>query len=179
MTPMRLEPAAPRSRVKHSTTGPLRSRKTCVNWPLQKRQKIGFQYKLSLNADQKYCRMLQGEHSAILSTFIMLHVPFVITIFVLSIFVFLSITVHYAKYSVAEQTGLSLTWSETPRTDFLSSGPILTSTKLVLLLSCQPRVTVISCFVFKVIRDLESIDHLCIYPMRRIVLIHKRSLDAR
>ena len=34
--------------------------------------KIGFQYRLSLNAGQKYCRMLQGEHSAILSTFIKL-----------------------------------------------------------------------------------------------------------
>ena len=33
---------------------------------------------------QKYCRMLQGEHSAILLTFIKL--PFVIKIFVLSIF---------------------------------------------------------------------------------------------
>ena len=31
---------------------------------------------LSLNAGQKYCRMLQGEHSAILLTFIKL--PFVI-----------------------------------------------------------------------------------------------------
>ena len=39
---------------------------------------------LSLNAGQKYCRMLQGEHSAILSTFIKL--PFVIKIFVLSFF---------------------------------------------------------------------------------------------
>ena len=38
--------------------------------------KIGFKYQLSLNAGQKYCRMLQGEHSAILSTFIKL--PFVI-----------------------------------------------------------------------------------------------------
>ena len=28
--------------------------------------KFGFQYQLSLNAGQKYCRMLQGEHSAIL-----------------------------------------------------------------------------------------------------------------
>ena len=37
-----------------------------------------------LNAGQKYCRMLQGEHSAILSTFIKL--PFVRKIFVLSIF---------------------------------------------------------------------------------------------
>ena len=33
-----------------------------------------------LNAGQKYCRMLHGEHSAILSTFIKL--PFVINIFV-------------------------------------------------------------------------------------------------
>ena len=39
---------------------------------------IGFQDRLSLNADQKYCRMLQWEHSAILSTFIKL--PFVISI---------------------------------------------------------------------------------------------------
>ena len=38
---------------------------------------------LSLNAGQKYCKMLQGEHSAILLTFI--RPPFVIKIFVLSI----------------------------------------------------------------------------------------------
>ena len=42
----------------------------------QRRQKLGFQDRLSLNAGQKYCRML--EHSAILSTFIKL--PFVIKI---------------------------------------------------------------------------------------------------
>ena len=35
-----------------------------------KKTKIGFQDQLSLNAGQKYCRMLQGEHSAILWTFI-------------------------------------------------------------------------------------------------------------
>ena len=46
--------------------------------------KIGFQDRLSLNAGQKYCRMLQEEHSAILLTFIKL--PFVIKIFVWSIF---------------------------------------------------------------------------------------------
>ena len=46
-------------------------------------QKIGFQDQLLLNAGQKYCRMLKGEHSAILSTFIKL--PFVIKTFVLSI----------------------------------------------------------------------------------------------
>ena len=58
--------------------------KTCVKQPLSKRPKIDLQDQLSLNAGQKYCRMLQGEHSAILSTFIKL--PFVIKIFVLSIF---------------------------------------------------------------------------------------------
>ena len=57
---------------------------TCVKRPLSKRPQIGFQDQLSLNVGQKYCRMLQGEHSAILSTFIKL--PIVIKIFVLSIF---------------------------------------------------------------------------------------------
>ena len=50
----------------------------------QKKTKIDFQDRLSLNAGQKYCRMLQGEHSAILLTFIKL--PFVFKIFDLSIF---------------------------------------------------------------------------------------------
>ena len=49
-----------------------------------KRPKISFQDQLLLNAGQKYCRMLQGEHSAILLTFIKL--PFAIIIFVLSFF---------------------------------------------------------------------------------------------
>ena len=62
MTLVRLIPGAPQSRVKHSTTEPLPS----------------------LNADQRYCRMLQWEHSAILSTFIKL--LFVLTTFVLSLF---------------------------------------------------------------------------------------------
>ena len=51
---------------------------TCVKRKLSKRPQIGFQDQLSLNTGQKYCRMLQGEHSAILSTFIKL--PFVILI---------------------------------------------------------------------------------------------------
>ena len=46
------------------------------------------------------------------------------------------------------------------------------------LLSCPPRVTVASCFVYKVIRDVESIDHLCINPIRGIGLIHKWSIDS-
>ena len=51
--------------------------------PLSKRQKIGFQDQLALNAGQKYYRMLQRKHCAILSTFIKL--PTVIKLFVLSI----------------------------------------------------------------------------------------------
>ena len=56
-----------------------------LNSHSQKDQKLVFKaiYRL-YNAGQKYCRMLQGEHSAILSTFIKL--LFVIKIFVLSIF---------------------------------------------------------------------------------------------
>ena len=50
--------------------------KTCVNLPLSKRPKIGFQDQLLHNAGQKYSRMLQEEHSAILLTFI--KQPFVI-----------------------------------------------------------------------------------------------------
>ena len=50
----------------------------------KRRPKIGFQDRLSLNAGEMYCRMLQGEHSAILSTFIKL--TFAIKTFILSIF---------------------------------------------------------------------------------------------
>ena len=57
---------------------------TCLKRSLKKKTRIGFRDRLSLNAGQKYCRMLQGEHSAILSTFIKL--PFIINFFVLSIF---------------------------------------------------------------------------------------------
>ena len=58
--------------------------KTCLKQPLKRKTKIGFQDRLSLNAGQKYCRMLPWEHSAILLTFIKLQ--FVIKTFVLSIF---------------------------------------------------------------------------------------------
>ena len=43
---------------------------------------------------------------------------------------------------------------------------VFKSPQQTILLSYQPRVTVTSCFVYKVImRDLESIDHLCINPI--------------
>ena len=49
---------------------PLICSKTCLKRPLKKKNR------LSLNAGQKYCRMLQGEHSAILPTFIKLQFVF-------------------------------------------------------------------------------------------------------
>ena len=61
--------------------------KTCVKRPLSKRPNICFQDQVSLNAGQKYCRMLPSEHSAIMLTFIKL--PYVIKIFVLSVCVVL------------------------------------------------------------------------------------------
>ena len=60
-----------------------------------KKTKNVFQDRLSFNAGQKYCRMLQREHSAILFTFIKL--PVVIKTFVLSIFewpLYSGLTVH-------------------------------------------------------------------------------------
>ena len=70
--------------IKHSHAVAFKCFYCEILWPLSKRRKIGFQDQVSLNAGQKYCRMLQEEHSAILSTFIKL--PFVFKIFVLSIF---------------------------------------------------------------------------------------------
>ena len=58
--------------------------KTCFKQPLKRKNKIGFQDRFLFNAGQKFCRMLQWEHSAILLTFIKL--PFVIKILVLSNF---------------------------------------------------------------------------------------------
>ena len=55
-----------------------------IKRPLSSRPKIGFQAQLLLHVGQKYCKMLSLEHTAILSTFMTL--PFIIQIFVLSIF---------------------------------------------------------------------------------------------
>ena len=59
-------------------------------------QKLAFKTRLLLNAGQNYCRMFQGEHSAILSTFIKL--LFVCKIFVLSIFEWLLKTVFTVNH---------------------------------------------------------------------------------
>ena len=62
----------------------MRYSNACLKRPLKRRPYIGFQDRLSINAGHKYCRMLQEEQSAILSTFIKL--SFVIKMFVLFIF---------------------------------------------------------------------------------------------
>ena len=66
--------------------------KTSVKRPLSKRPQIGFQDKLSLNAGQMYCRMLQREHSVICSTFIKL--PFVIKLLSILICLFWVAILH-------------------------------------------------------------------------------------
>ena len=73
--------------------------KSCVKRLLSKRPKIGFQDQLSLNAGQTFCRMIQGEHSAIRSTFIKL--PFVINIVVSGRF---TQTLLYLHKTVHKQT---------------------------------------------------------------------------
>ena len=64
----------------------------------KRRPKIDFSDRLFLNAGQKYCRMLQWEHSAILLTFIKL--PFAIKIFVSSILEWQIKTGFTVKYTL-------------------------------------------------------------------------------
>ena len=80
----------------------------CVKQPLSERPKIGFQDQLSLNTGQKYCRVLQGEHSAILLTFIKL--PFVIKVFVLSILsgCFTQVLLYYERITTIQAVPLGL-----------------------------------------------------------------------
>ena len=70
--------------------------KTWVKRPLSKRSKNCFQGRLSLNAGQKYCRMLPLEHSAILSTYI--NIPVFIKNFVLS-FIWVAVYTGFTVYS--------------------------------------------------------------------------------
>ena len=70
-------------------------------------------------------------------------------------------------------------WTNSLTTPWISFFQCLWKYECQLLLSCQPRVTVMSCFVYKVIRDLELINHLCINPIHRIGLIHKWFIDSR
>ena len=79
-----------------ATTIVVQYSKTCVKRPLSNSPEIGFRDQLSLNAGKKYCWMLQGEHLAILLTFIKL--PIVIKIFVLSIFEIPFYTGFYCTY---------------------------------------------------------------------------------
>ena len=85
--------------------------KTCEKPPISKRQKFGFGGQLSLNAGQKYCRTLCGEHSTILPTFIKL--LFVIKIFVLSIFEWpfcTGFTVYVLSFNLLKPNGIFLSY---------------------------------------------------------------------
>ena len=90
-----------------------------------KTPKIGFQDLLSLNAGQKYCRMLQGDHSAIISTFIKL--PFIIKIFfplilsgrlrqVLLYFMYIvsSLTVNEPRHEISNNVCVCVAVSDQP-----------------------------------------------------------------
>ena len=67
---------------KHKSTQHAKScNKPVLSGHSKKRPKTGFQDRLWHNASQKYCRMLQREHSAILLT-----LPFSIKTIILSIF---------------------------------------------------------------------------------------------
>ena len=70
--------------------------KTCLKRPLKRTTKNGFRDRSSLNAGQKYCRMLQRERSAMLLTCIKL--PVAIKTFVLSIFEWPLKTGFYIAY---------------------------------------------------------------------------------
>ena len=67
-----------------------------------------------------------------------------------------------------------LSWAEHEKC-FISSRPGYAATtdhrSQTDLQSCQPRVTVASCFVYKIIRNLELIDHLCINPIHTTSII--------
>ena len=80
--------------------------KTSVKQPLSKRPQIGFHDQLSLKAGQKYCRMLRGEHSAILLTCIKLQ--FVFKIFVLSIFEWLFTQVLLISFEMTTSVRICL-----------------------------------------------------------------------
>ena len=64
-------------------------------------------------------------------------------------------------YKLYVQAGLRICCAQTPKMGFLASRRNVTlhHQRWPHLLSSQPRVTVMSFFVYKVITDLESIDH--------------------
>ena len=65
----------------------------------KRRPKLGFQNQISLNVGQKYCRMLQREHSAILSIF--MKIPFVTKIVFFSFYYFFFLQFLYEFWVAA------------------------------------------------------------------------------
>ena len=94
---------------------------------------MDFQDQLSLHTGQKYCRMLQGEHSAILSTFIKL--PFVIKIFVFSIFEWPLKTGFTVSITFLNIVVISCQQIKAPLTHTLVDSVVCTLKTLTLILS--------------------------------------------
>ena len=88
-TPPPLHPPLPPPQKKKKTLQNYRNNnsfntvKSVLSSRSKRRPKVVFSDRFLLNEGQKFCRMFQWEHSAILSTFIKL--PFIIKIFVLPI----------------------------------------------------------------------------------------------
>ena len=123
-----------------------------------KRPKIGFQYQLSLNAGQKYCRILQGEHFAILLTFI--KVPFVIKIFILSIFEwpfytgFTVLQPFLTHLSTLEHSAILLTFIKLP---FVIKIFVLRSLFCLFLSGCFTQV-----LLYMQAADAQMSLHICV-----------------
>ena len=112
------------------------------------RPQIGFEDQLSLNAGQKYCRMLQGEHSAILSTFIkqgehsaihliFINLPFVIKIVVVCIFEW----PFYTGFVIVKRSCVSLVDKIIP-TSIQSGGRILAFCRCLRLIAIQSGISI-------------------------------------
>ena len=95
--------------------------KICVAQPLSKSPKIGRQNQLSLNAGQKSCRMLQGGHSAMISTFIQLYLSFRI-----SFYLFMSgRSTHVSLYALKVTCASShIAWFQAMKLGLLHKRPI-------------------------------------------------------
>ena len=121
--------------TKQQKVGPVNDRmvlmfsKTCVKRPISKIPKNGFQDELSLYAGQKYCRMLQREHSAIFLP----SISYCLSIrFFLSIFEWLFYTVWSIKWLLKHACTLSsgarytqCQWKVTSKSHTLNIGQYL------------------------------------------------------
>ena len=90
--------------------------KTCIKRPLSKRQKIGFQDRISLNAGQMYCRMLQCRFTQVLL--------YILRLTLTGTFIFVILFMHASSKSSGEAARMRnlsthLLLAQAKRTNFL------------------------------------------------------------